>query len=70
VVNRLQKIAQVRSRLTEEDRRQMAREKDKGLRPIVPLKPGEWVATGGVAEMTDALDDLESQARAQATQQE
>jgi cobalt-zinc-cadmium efflux system membrane fusion protein len=58
VVNRLEQMAQVRSRLTGEDRAQMHKEKGRGLRPIEPLGPGERVATGGVVEMTDALEGL------------
>jgi hypothetical protein len=58
VVNRLEKVAQVRSRLSDEDRAQMKREEGQGKRPIEPLHAGQWVATGGVVEMTDALEDL------------
>jgi hypothetical protein len=68
VVNRFADSVQVRSRLrlTKEEREQMEREVRRGLRPVEPLEPGEWVVTGGVVELTDGLDDLLAKAKARA----
>lgn len=66
VAHRFADVVQVRSRLTRQD---LAREKQQTGRrrwPVQPLKAGEMVVTGGIVEMTDALDDLRAQARAEA----
>jgi cobalt-zinc-cadmium efflux system membrane fusion protein len=66
VVHRFQNTAQVRSRLTAGDLDQIRKEKKAGksLRPVEPLRAGEWVATGGVVEMTEALEGLQAEAGA------
>ncbi len=48
----------VRSKLTPDDEKQSASEKEKGRRPIEPLRPGDVVLTRGVVELTAALEDL------------
>jgi cobalt-zinc-cadmium efflux system membrane fusion protein len=65
VVNRFADKVQVRSaiHLTDREKARMKKDIENGLRPIEPLKPGEWVVTGGVVELTDGLDDLLAKAR-------
>lgn len=48
----------VRSKLTPDDEKQSASEKEKGRRPIEPLRPGNVVLTHSVVELTAALEDL------------
>jgi cobalt-zinc-cadmium efflux system membrane fusion protein len=68
VVHRFADKAQVRRRLTKAEREQNRKEQEKSSKegavrrlPIEPLEAGERVVTGGVVEMTDALEDLKSQ---------
>jgi multidrug efflux pump subunit AcrA (membrane-fusion protein) len=67
VVNRFADKVQVRSKLnlTDQEKAQMKKEVERGLRPIEPLQPGERVVTGGVVELTEGLEDLLAKAQAE-----
>jgi hypothetical protein len=62
VAHQFQDTIQVRSALdlSQEEKTKMAEEVKRGLLPIEALRPGQWVVTGGVVELTDALEDLKS----------
>jgi hypothetical protein len=66
VVHRFADVVQVRSELNiqAKERAKLREEVRQGKLPIEPLKPGEWVVTGGVVELTDAVDNLKTEARA------
>jgi cobalt-zinc-cadmium efflux system membrane fusion protein len=63
VAHRFADVVQVRSvlQLSTEEKKRLEEESRQGKRPIEPLLPGERVVTGGVVEMTDALEDLKAQ---------
>jgi cobalt-zinc-cadmium efflux system membrane fusion protein len=67
VVHRFADKVQVRSvlHLTDREKAQLRQEVRRGLRPVEPLRPGQWVVTGGVVELTEGLDDLQAKARAE-----
>jgi multidrug efflux pump subunit AcrA (membrane-fusion protein) len=60
VVNRFKDVTQVRTELTDADRKQNALDAGKKTSKgsIEPLRAGELVVTQGVVELTAALDDL------------
>jgi cobalt-zinc-cadmium efflux system membrane fusion protein len=63
VVHRFADVVQVRSELnlTAREREKLRQEVRQGKLPLEPLKPGEWVVTGGVVELTDAVDNLKTE---------
>jgi cobalt-zinc-cadmium efflux system membrane fusion protein len=63
VVRRFKDITYVRSRLTPEEQKTSAEEVKFGRRPIQPLMSGELVLTGGIVQMTAALENLVTQER-------
>jgi membrane fusion protein, heavy metal efflux system len=62
VTHRFEKIAFVRSRLTDEEKALTPEEKAQGLQPPEPLKRGERFVPSGVLELRAALEDMESKA--------
>jgi cobalt-zinc-cadmium efflux system membrane fusion protein len=58
VSDRFQDVVFVRSKLTPLDEYESRQGRERGLRPIEPLRPGERVITRGVTMMTVALRDL------------
>jgi cobalt-zinc-cadmium efflux system membrane fusion protein len=55
---RFKDVVIVRSKLTADDEKASGLERQKGRRPIEPLRPGERVMTRGIVELTTALDEL------------
>src|SRR5262249_43022283 len=66
VVHRFADVVQVRSELalTARERQKMQQEMQQGRLPLEPLHEGERVVTGGVVELTDAIDNLKAEPRA------
>jgi cobalt-zinc-cadmium efflux system membrane fusion protein len=62
ITHRFEKVAFVRSRLTEEERELTPEEKTLGLHPPEPLEVGEHFVPSGVLELRAALEDMESKA--------
>jgi cobalt-zinc-cadmium efflux system membrane fusion protein len=60
LLHRFEKTAFVRSRPFAEEEQLTAEEKELGLLPFEPLRPGERVLRNGVGELKAALLDLES----------
>jgi cobalt-zinc-cadmium efflux system membrane fusion protein len=65
VVRRFKDVTYVRSVLTPEDEKTSAEEVKRGRRPLRPLRPGERVITRGIVELTQALENRLSSARAE-----
>jgi cobalt-zinc-cadmium efflux system membrane fusion protein len=63
VVRRFKDVTFVRTRLTEDEQKTSDEEVKLGRRPIRPLLPGERVLTGGIVQMTAALENLMTQER-------
>jgi cobalt-zinc-cadmium efflux system membrane fusion protein len=64
VVRRSRDVTLVRGELSPDDQKISEEEVRLGHRPLGVVRPGEWLVTQGVTEMTQALDDLISKARA------
>jgi cobalt-zinc-cadmium efflux system membrane fusion protein len=63
VVRRFKEVVFVRTKLTEDERKTSEDEVKLGRRPIRQLLPGERVLTGGIVQMTAALENLLTQER-------
>jgi cobalt-zinc-cadmium efflux system membrane fusion protein len=66
VVQRFEKTAFVRTRLTDREQERTPEEKEMELLPPRPLSPGERVLTTGALELKKELEDRESKASEQA----
>jgi cobalt-zinc-cadmium efflux system membrane fusion protein len=60
LTHRFEKTAFVRSQPFAEKERLTADEKEMGMLPLTPLRPGERILRSGVGELKAALLDLES----------
>jgi multidrug efflux pump subunit AcrA (membrane-fusion protein) len=65
VVRRARQECLVRSELSLEDQKFSDEEAREGRRPLGVVRPGEWLVTRGVTEMTDALEELIARARSE-----
>jgi membrane fusion protein, heavy metal efflux system len=65
VTQRFDRTVYVRSRLTPAETTLTAQEKEQGLLPKQPLRPGEHVLAAGVLELKKEVDDRRSRAREQ-----
>jgi cobalt-zinc-cadmium efflux system membrane fusion protein len=65
VVRRSRDVTLVRGELSPDDRNASEEEVKQGHRPLGVVRPGEWLVTQGVTEMTDALEGLISKARSE-----
>jgi multidrug efflux pump subunit AcrA (membrane-fusion protein) len=63
VTSTFKDVTYVRSKLTDEDKRNSETEVKRGRLPLQPLPPGARVITRGVVELTRALDDLATKER-------
>jgi cobalt-zinc-cadmium efflux system membrane fusion protein len=64
-VRRSRDVTLVRGESSPDDLRASEEEVNKGRRPLGVVRPGEWLVTKGVTEMTEALDGHNSNARAE-----